>query len=274
MPDLFILAINLDRSVDRWQRIEEGFSKLPWPLERIRAVDAVDVEQTLAFRGQRLDLPPDAVGWSMPRRRAFTLVEEACLCSHLKALRRFLESPVSHALILEDDAVPQKGMVALLQDGIDHLQRHQLLKLSGNARKGSRLAIVERAVEHFRVVRSFRPTSNAGAYMVGREAAEALLAGIGKLLLPYDDYLSAPRLHGCEVLQVAPWPVVCSGMPSTMRPHRKSSRHVKLRAAPSLVIQAFRRASLRAFAWGSAARWSPFDLLQIRDIPWHRVEGD
>ena len=72
MHDLCILAINLDRSVDRWRRIEEGFSKLPWPLERIRAVDAVDVEQTLAFRGQRLDLPPNAVGWSMPRRRAFT----------------------------------------------------------------------------------------------------------------------------------------------------------------------------------------------------------
>ncbi len=274
MPDLCILAINLDRSTDRWERIEEGFSKLPWPLERIRAVDALDVEQTLEFRRQRFDLPPNALGWSMPRRRAFTVVEEACLCSHLKALRRFLETPMSHALILEDDAVPQNGIVAFLQGVIDHLQPHQLLKMSGKARTGSRLAIVERSVERFRIVRSFQPTSNAGAYLVGREAAEALLTRIGKLLIPYDDYLSAPRLHGCEVLQVAPWPVVCSGMKSTMGPLRNSSRHVKLRAAPSLVIQAFRRASLRVFAWGSAARWSPFNLLQIRGVPWHRVEGD
>jgi hypothetical protein len=129
-------------------------------------------------------------------------------------------------------------------------------------------------VGHFRVVRSFRPTSNAGAYMVGRDAAQALLNGIGKLLIPYDDYLSAPRLHGLEILQVAPWPVVCSGLPSTMGPLRRSSRHVKLRAAPSMVIQGLRRASLRFFAWGSAARWSPVSLLQIRDIPWHRAEGD
>ncbi len=102
--NLGIFAINLDRSPDRWERVVSQFSEQPWPLHRVAAIDGRDRDTTLAYRGLTA-AHPDGAGWSITRLRLVSFAEEACFCSHLKALREFLASDHSHAMILEDDVV-------------------------------------------------------------------------------------------------------------------------------------------------------------------------
>src|SRR6218665_581721 len=107
---LGIFAINLDRSPDRWAEIERHFGGLPWPLQRIAAVDARNNPcAVLSVRGQSLPFPPDGGAWNGHRNRIFMLTEEACLAGHVLTWRQFLASDFEHALVLEDDAEPQSG---------------------------------------------------------------------------------------------------------------------------------------------------------------------
>lgn len=265
---LGIFAINLERSPDRWAKVSRGFSALGWPFERIEAIDAHDLQATLAYREQTLALPPHALGWGVKRLRAFSLVEEACFCSHLKALRRFLETECTHALVLEDDAEPAADLGPLLPRIIAHAGGRAIVKLSGSTSSGSRFALVEATFGRYSLVRSLRPSSSAAAYIVSRPAAEALLERAGKLLVPYDDYISAPSFHGCEVLHVSPWPVKCQGMPSTMSSLRNTVSGVKKRDPYSWWVQARRRLYIRLVQGGSAIRWSPASLFRLRRMNW------
>lgn len=114
---LGLFAINLDRSPDRWAEIERGFGNLPWPVTRVKAVDArKDAQEVLAVRGTALQMPPQALGWNAHRNRLFMLTEEACLAGHVMAWRQFLASDFEHAIILEDDAVPLAGFATVVAD--------------------------------------------------------------------------------------------------------------------------------------------------------------
>ena len=70
--ELAFFAINLDRSPERWAEIERLFGDMPWPLHRVRAVDAREPEAVLAVRGQRMVSPPNGIGPNLLRYRTFT----------------------------------------------------------------------------------------------------------------------------------------------------------------------------------------------------------
>ena len=91
-----IYWINLDRSLDRRQRMEQMFKDPAFKgkkIVRISAVDgkASDIDQVLNanFEGMQSD--------------KFTKVEYACLLSHLNTIKQFSESSDKTALIMEDD---------------------------------------------------------------------------------------------------------------------------------------------------------------------------
>ena len=88
MPHLPVFVINLDRRPDRLDTISGDLHRLGLPFERVPAVDA------------RL-LPPEDKADRNPLMRAGS---KACMLSHGEALRRFLASESSAAMILEDDA--------------------------------------------------------------------------------------------------------------------------------------------------------------------------
>ena len=91
-----IYWINLDRSLDRRQRMEQMFEDPVFKGKKIVRISAVDgkasnIDQVLnaSFEGMHLD--------------KFTKVEYACLLSHLNTIKQFSESNDETALIMEDD---------------------------------------------------------------------------------------------------------------------------------------------------------------------------
>lgn len=91
-----IYWINLDRSIDRRQRMEQMFQDPVFKGKKIVRISAVDgkatnIDQVLNanFEGMQPD--------------KFTKVEYACTLSHLNAIKQFSESNNEVALIMEDD---------------------------------------------------------------------------------------------------------------------------------------------------------------------------
>lgn len=272
---LGIYAVNLDRSPDRWATIQRHFGNLPWPLYRTPAIDARrDPDAVLGQRGQTIVLPPDGVGWNPYRYRIFGLVEEACLVSHLLAWRQFLASGHERGLILEDDAEPYgdfEGAVhALLSEG----SAIDIVKLEGIPRQaegkaGGRLAIPIRPLgQNNMLVRSLRPRSGGGAYILTRPAAERLRETIGRLPMPVDDFLWSQGIHGLDIAHVSPWLVMQSGAASTMVSGRAPNRHVKQRDPVRVTLQATRRFGLRLSLWWNALQGRPWTLLAARKARW------
>lgn len=274
---LGLFAINLDRSADRWRQIEEGFGSLPWPLQRVVGIDArKDADKVLAVRGVDLRLPPDAVGMNAHRNRQFMLTEEACLTGHVLAWRAFLASDFQHAIILEDDAVPQTGfedaVTALLESGFPA----DVVKLEGIYRPGHRKALALGRVGDRELVRSLRPCSGAAAYLLTRPAAERLLQKIGRHLIPADDFLWAPSWHGLKIADVAPWIVMQSGAASVIATSRVAKKaRGKGMAGRGLWVALKRGWERFALLWAACegrptriwnakmAQWAPDDYIKV-----------
>jgi len=272
VSELAFFAINLDRSPERWAEIERLFGDMPWPLHRVRAVDAREPEAVLAVRGQRMASPPNGIGQNLLRYRTFTLVEEACFASHILALKTFLASKYTYAVILEDDAVPAEGSVAGLVGALRQLASgslaFDLVKIEGSRRSGRRLAVEIADLGRAKLVRSLRPCSGGAAYLVTRDAARRMIEKAGALTLPVDDFLSNPGLHGCDVMHLSPWLIVQSGARSTMRGMRRP-HHTLVMGDPShLVGQGLRRAGLRIALWARALKGFPASLAGLYRAPW------
>ena len=267
--ELGIFAINLDRSPDRWRDMECHFGRLPYPLYRVAAVDAsTNPQAVLAVRGQSLMAPPATVGWNPYRYRPFALVEEACFASHVLAWRQFLESGHSRALILEDDAEPFPGFEAAIAAALSGGPPIDLLKLEGVFKPGSRLAVPLRSLGPAMLVHSLRPCAGSAAYLVTRGAAKRLLASVGKLCVPLDEFLWNCGLHGCDVAHVSPWIVMQSGSASTMNVTRAPQQGIKLRDPLRRFLQTMRRGRLRLALYWNATQGRPWALLAVRPAPW------
>jgi GR25 family glycosyltransferase involved in LPS biosynthesis len=265
---LGLFAINLDRSPDRWAEIERGFGGLPWPVSRVKAVDArKGVEEVLAVRGTALQKPPQALGWNAHRNRLFMLTEEACLAGHVMAWRQFLASDFEHAIILEDDAVPLAGfetvIAGLLASGFDA----DVVKLEGIYRPGGRKVLSLGVVADRLLVRSLRPVSGAAAYLITRPAATRLLERIGMALIPADDFLWAPSWHGLKVADVAPFVVMQSGAASVIATDRFAKQAARKPLLRGLATAIRRGVERLALLW-SACEGRPHRLLNTTMAPW------
>src|SRR5690242_13279510 len=87
--------INLDSAVDRWAYVERSFRVSQLELCRVPAVSAKELQFP------HPDFSEESYRWL--HGRTHNPREAACYFSHLKAMRIFLETAESHALIGEDD---------------------------------------------------------------------------------------------------------------------------------------------------------------------------
>lgn len=256
MTGLGIFAINLDRSPERWTSISEHFGALRWPLVRVPAIDANSAEAVLSIRALDLVEPPHILGLTPHLGTKFSIAEEACLCSHMAALRTFMATDLTHALILEDDATPYPGLVEVLSALPSLIAGPQLVKLEGVGGAGSRRrAVPVASLETSSLVRSFKSAYGSAGYLVTREAAQRLMDRLGKVMMPADIYLSASALHGCDVLHVAPWVIRQSSAPSTIAGIRVRGQQAQT-LIPRLRTKAF-QARLKLSLWSNALRGLP-----------------
>ena len=230
--------------------MQSWLKELRWPVTRVSALDAkTNVEDVLSGRGQSITLPPSGIGWNPLRERLYSVVEEACFSSHMKALQMFLKSDARCALILEDDAEPQRDVHAQLEALLQIIKPCEIIKLEGGNSTGRRPALFDRACGTANVVRSFVPSSGSAAYLITRAAAAQLLSRAGRIAIPYDDYLSSSALHGVNLSHLSPWLFLQSDIASTMGEARAPHRHVKRRDPYHFVLQGWRRGRLRFLLW-------------------------
>lgn len=121
-PSVLYLAINLPWSHERRQLILDQAQRLGVNMEIVEAVSGKDITPE---ERERYDLAE--------RRRYFytdlTDNEIACVLSHRKALKRFLESDADYAVIVEDDAELAPHFNEGVRELTEHLRGWQVAKL-------------------------------------------------------------------------------------------------------------------------------------------------
>ncbi|WP_062226928.1 glycosyltransferase family 25 protein [Aureimonas frigidaquae] len=250
---LGVFAINLDRSPERWQALQQAFGPLPYRLQRIAALDARNApEQVLAVRGLSITLPPAGIGYTHTRGREYLLVQEACFAGHMMALEAFLASDLDLALILEDDAEPCGPLAQVLAAMCRMDHPFPLVRLEGLRNHGRRLATLAGHAGPVALVRSLRPTAGSAAYVVDRAGARLLRENAGHRLVPFDEYFANPALTGCDIVYAAPFPVRQAEGDSIIGQSYRRAALRKQRGPGAYLRQAWVRAWLRAVLWARA----------------------
>ena len=180
-----VFVINLRRREDRWAAISDELDRLGMETRRVEALDGSHAtsEDFAPF------VRPD--GWA--RRRYLDPASAACIVSHRNALVRFLgETDALAALILEDDVKLASDLPDFLTAAEFVLTGTRLLKLdvgrTDSPRRrplGSPVGTIQGRQLH--PIRSWVP--GAGAYVVTRDAAEAVVQHCYHVTEEFDSFL-------------------------------------------------------------------------------------
>jgi glycosyl transferase family 25 len=189
--------INLDAATDRWAFVQNSFAHSQLILCRVPAVD-----------GKHLTLPHQ--DYSEPLYRWFhgrtsNPRELACYLSHLQAIKTFLATKESHGLIGEDDIVPRPDLDAVLEAALRFSGDWNILRLSGLS-PGHPITITKLYRDYSLCINLGR-LKGAGAYLIDRRAAAALLAHLRPMRLPYDHALDREWRWGLRAAYIQPFPV-------------------------------------------------------------------
>ena len=203
MDGLHTWVINLDKDVERLQRITQqlGPTGLAWT--RISAVYGRDLPE--ADRQRLLD----SAAYRRKHGMEPALGELGCYLSHVAVMRALLASSHRYALVLEDDVLLTPALLPVLQGLLRHAGRWDMVKLS-QVHSGSPQPCLELAPGHRLAVMLSRCTGSS-AYIVNRKAAQAYVAEPGGLLpmsLPYDHVFDQGWTFGLQVRMVTPTPCI------------------------------------------------------------------
>lgn len=189
-----IYVINLARSVERWQAIEQSASAHHLRLTR---VDAVDGHRVAREHWQDFD------GREFGRRNGRTALpgEYGCYMSHLRAIEAFVQSGLPAGVILEDDVELVADFDAKVRAILASLPQNSLVKLV-HYRLGGFLKVAD-VYSGIRVgACAFGPEGSAAAYALTRSAAVTLLKALKPMSLPYDVALGRGWANGVRVYNV------------------------------------------------------------------------
>jgi len=137
--------------------------------------------------------------------RRTNIFEVACYLSHLKAMKAFLATPGSHALICEDDLYPRPGLDGVVERLLALSGAWNMVRLSG-LKLGTPFRIADLG-GGYALTLPFHRFKGTGAYLIDRKAAEALVRGLLPMWLPYDHALDREWIHGFTAVCVAPFPI-------------------------------------------------------------------
>lgn len=190
--------IHMDGSTARRPLVDALLTRLPGP-EVLPAVDGRAM--SAADR--------DAICRPALHRPAYPFAlkpgEIGCFLSHCCAWERIVASGDVAGLIVEDDIVPGEAFDAALILALAHATPDRLIRFPLRDREKA-----EEVVASDGGVTLFRPKVvglTTGMQIVGRSAAERLLALTDRIDRPVDTFLQMRWLTGVEMLSLAPAPV-------------------------------------------------------------------
>jgi glycosyl transferase family 25 len=212
-------VINLDRAPERLARARSQLEALALPWTRLAAVDARALTPAQAAL-------LDDVAYRRKHGMAPSLGELGCYLSHVEVMRALLASELEFALVLEDDVLLHPSLPAVLEGLLACRERWDVAKLSA-VHSGTPVPYLEVAPGHWLAVMLSRCTGSS-AYVLNRKAAQAYLAGLLPMSLPYDHVFDQGWRFGFKYRLVTPTP--CGHdeeIASTIvaAPNRKFPRH-------------------------------------------------
>lgn len=186
-----ILAINLDRSIDRWELLAKAAKEFSLPLTRVSAVDG-----TLVAEGQRQDV--DDVAFRRNLGRSMLPGEYGCYRSHIKALHAFLASPADIGLIVEDDVKLSADLRDRVKAAFEAVPDADVIKFFNHRVVGFRKTNTSsRGDDIGRAIHG--PLGSSACYAVSRRGAALLIENLTVMRYPWDAALERGWDHGGRV---------------------------------------------------------------------------
>jgi glycosyl transferase, family 25 len=197
MNGLQTWVINLDRAPERLARISKQLQRLQLPFTRVAAVDAraMTTAQQAAL---------DTAAYCQKHGMTPLLGELGCYLSHVALMRLFLQSTAEFALVLEDDVLLRDSLRPVLSGLLMQPARWDMVKLSG-VHSGTPVRVLNIAPGHDLAVMLSRCTGSS-AYLINRHAAQAYVAGLLPMSLPYDHVFDQGWRFKLKVRLVTPQP--------------------------------------------------------------------
>lgn len=196
LPGLMVLLINLPRSVDRRERMEQRLSDLGLAYELLPAVDG------LAQREQLL-ATVDVDAFQRHVGRDLLPGEVGCYHSHLLAWRRFLASDAQVLLVLEDDMVFHDDFVDALRIALRGRAHWDMLKL---ARIRAKQPVCQGLLGPYRLNAYLGAATGFGAYLVQRDTAQRVLPALLPITAPIDRALEQVHRYDIRHFGLEPFP--------------------------------------------------------------------
>lgn len=196
--------INLEQSVSRRERLERELQSAGVEAERIPAVYGADLSE------------PELVAYDRKRRHLeyasdLRPAEHGCIHSHMKVLRRFLETDADYAVVLEDDVTLHRDFVRAVRFMIDSVQGWEVVKL--DAQRGKLLPVLP-PLDGAPVTLVFPEALRfcSAGYMYSRKAAEYVVGAFSRYWMAFDTqlgyYLMKGNLLTCGVNPVLVAPTI------------------------------------------------------------------
>ncbi|MEA3186445.1 MAG: glycosyl transferase, family 25 [Chthoniobacter sp.] len=208
-------VINLDRAPERWAHIEQSFAGTAFQLCRVPAVDGNGITLPTRDFSER--------GFRRLHGRGTNPFEIACYWSHVKAMAAFLQTTDEHAMICEDDIVPEPKLDEVVKAALRHARFWNVLRLSGLS--AGKPWMLTRLHDEFSLCLHTQRLKGAGAYIVDRRAAQAFVNGLLPMKLPFDHAMDREWVFGLTAAAVTPFPIsqterkFRSSIQSSSQPH-------------------------------------------------------
>lgn len=196
LPGLMVLLINLPRSTERRERMEQRLSAIGLPYELLPAVDG-------RARWDELLASVDVPAFERHTGRDVLPGEVGCYHSHLRAWQRFLASDAQTLLVLEDDMVFHADFVAALRIALRGRAHWDMLKL---AKIRAKQPLCQGTLGAYRLNAYVGAATGFGAYLVQREAAQRLLPTVLPIRAPIDRELEQVQRHDLRHFGLEPFP--------------------------------------------------------------------
>lgn len=196
LADLPVWVINLDRSPERLARMDAGLRAQGIGYERLPAIDG-------KAEFDRLLPKVDRAAYERNMGQALLPGKVGCYFSHLAAWERLVASGQPMALILEDDVEFHDNFRDALALAIRAEAHWDLLRFN---RVRAKLPVSQGRIGPYRLNAYVGSCTGNGAYLIKRDTAQRLLAGMVPQTRAADHEINRFFVHGFRLRGMEPFP--------------------------------------------------------------------
>lgn len=196
LPGLMVLLINLPRSTERRERMQQRLAAIGLAYQILPAVDG-------RARWDELRPSVDVPAFERHTGRDVLPGEVGCYHAHLQAWQRLLASDAQVLLVLEDDMVFHDDFVDALRIALRGRAHWDLLKL---AKIRAKQPVCQGLLGPYRLNACIGAFTGFGAYLVQRETAQRLLPQLLPIRAPIDRELEQVHRHDIRHYSLEPFP--------------------------------------------------------------------